>query len=89
MEEKKRTIVMFGDSLTDYFPMEKLKDIDDLMPDVKKTIQEKVEEFLEKSDNQPYAHLNEGYMVVVKMNNEIDATDALISYLKKRIEMVH
>ena len=26
MEEKKRTIVMFGDSLTDYFPMEKLKD---------------------------------------------------------------
>ena len=28
MEEKKRTIVMFGDSLTDYFPMEKLKDID-------------------------------------------------------------
>ena len=69
------------------FNREKLKDIDDLMPDVKKTIQEKVEEFLEKSDNQPYAHLNEGYMVVV--NNEIDATDALISYLKKRIEMVH
>ena len=28
MEEKKRTIVMFGDSLTDYFPMEKLKGID-------------------------------------------------------------
>ena len=28
MEEKKRTIVMFGDSLTDYFPMEKLKNID-------------------------------------------------------------
>ena len=28
MEEKKRTIVMFGDSLTDYFPIEKLKDID-------------------------------------------------------------
>lgn len=27
MEEKKKTIVMFGDSLTDYFPMEKLKDI--------------------------------------------------------------
>ena len=26
MEEKKRTIVMFGDSLTDYFPMEKLKE---------------------------------------------------------------
>ena len=35
------------------FNREKLKDIDDLMPDVKKTIQEKVEEFLEKSDNQP------------------------------------
>lgn len=28
MEEKKKTIVMFGDSLTDYFPMKKLKDID-------------------------------------------------------------
>lgn len=25
---KQKTIVMFGDSLTDYFPMEKLKDID-------------------------------------------------------------
>ena len=28
MEAKKKTIVMFGDSLTDHFPMEKLKDID-------------------------------------------------------------
>lgn len=27
MQEKKKTIVMFGDSLTDYFPMEKLKEI--------------------------------------------------------------
>lgn len=66
---------------------EELSDIDDLMLDMKKPIQEKVEEFLEKSNNQPYAHLNEGYVVVVKMNNEIDATDALINYLKKRIEM--
>ena len=30
MEEKKRTIVMFGDSLTDYFPMEKLKGISNI-----------------------------------------------------------
>lgn len=66
---------------------EELSDIDDLMLDMKKPIQEKVEEFLKKSNNQPYAHLNEGYVVVVKMNNEIDATDALINYLKKRIEM--
>lgn len=28
METKKKMVVMFGDSLTDYFPMEKLKDID-------------------------------------------------------------
>ena len=28
MKDKKKTVVMFGDSLTDYFPMEKLKDID-------------------------------------------------------------
>lgn len=28
METKKKTIVMFGDSLTGYFPMEKLEDID-------------------------------------------------------------
>ena len=28
MNNKKKTIVMFGDSLTDYFPMEKLKGID-------------------------------------------------------------
>lgn len=28
MKDKKKTIVMFGDSLTDYFPMDKLKDID-------------------------------------------------------------
>lgn len=28
MKDKEKTIVMFGDSLTDYFPMDKLKDID-------------------------------------------------------------
>ena len=30
MKDKKKTIVMFGDSLTDYFPMDKLKDIDEV-----------------------------------------------------------
>ena len=70
------------------FDRGQLKDIDEIVPDMKKTIQEKVEEFCEKSGSQPYAHLNEGYIVVAKMNNDIDATDALVSYLKNRIEMV-
>ncbi len=66
---------------------EELKDIEDLAVDSKKPIHEKLEELVEKSNNQPYAHLNEGYVVVAKMDNEIDATDALVRYLKKRIEI--
>lgn len=34
MKDKKKTIVMFGDSLTDYFPMDKLKDIDAILSTV-------------------------------------------------------
>ena len=51
-----------------------------------RTISEKVETFLDKSGDQPYAHMNEGYVVVVQMTGELEATDALSDYLKKRIE---
>ena len=51
-----------------------------------RTISEKVETFLDKSGDQPYAHMNEGYVVVVQMTRELEATDALSDYLKKRIE---
>ena len=74
------------------FNREKLKDIDEVayvrFASVYRQFQD-IQTFMDELNTQPYAHLNEGYMVVVKMNNEIDATDALISYLKKRIEMVH
>ena len=44
--------------------LEQLKDIEDLIPDMDKAISEKVETFLDKSGDQPYAHMNEGYVVV-------------------------
>ena len=40
--------------------LEQLKDIEDLIPDMDKAISEKVETFLDKSGDQPYAHMNEG-----------------------------
>lgn len=65
-----------------------LKDIEELIPDdITKPVAEKVETFLKKSGNNPYVHMNEGYMVVVRMNGEIDATEALCEYIRKRIEM--
>ena len=66
--------------------LEQLKDIEELTPDMDRTISEKVEQFLDKSGDQPYAHMNEGYVVVVQMTGELEATDALSDYLKKRIE---
>lgn len=66
--------------------LEQLKDIEELTPDIDRTISEKVETFLDKSGDQPYAHLNEGYVVVVQMTGELEATDALSDYLRKRIE---
>ena len=64
--------------------LEQLKDIEDLIPDMDKAISEKVETFLDKSGDQPYAHMNEGYVVVVEMTGEMDATDAISDYLKKK-----
>lgn len=68
--------------------LEQLKDIEELTPDMDRTISEKVEQFLDKSGDQPYAHMNEGYVVVVQMTGELDATDALSDYLRKRTELI-
>ena len=48
-----------------------------------------MEVFLDKSGDQPYAHMNEGYAVVVQMTGEMDATDALSDYLRKRTELMY
>ena len=78
---------MVNQSVLDFsVDLEKLKDIEALTPDMDRTIFEKVETFLDKSGDQPYAHLNEGYVVVVQMTGELEATDALSDYLRKRIE---
>ena len=50
--------------------LEQLKDIEDLIPDMDKAISEKVETFLDKSGDQPYAHMNEGYVVVVELSRK-------------------
>ena len=68
--------------------LEQLKDIEELTPDMDRTISEKVEQFLDKSGDQPYAHMNEGYVVVVQMTGELEATDALSDYLRKRTELI-
>lgn len=69
--------------------LEQLKDINELTPDMDRMISEKVETFLDKSGGQPYAHMNEGYVVVVQMTGEMDATDALSDYLRKRTELMY
>ena len=69
--------------------LEQLKDIEDLIPDMDKAISEKVKTFLDKSGDQPYAHMNEGYVVVVEMTGEIDTTDAISDYLRKRTELMY
>lgn len=68
---------------------EELKDIEALSPDMGEKISDKVKSFLDKSGNQPYAHTNEGYVVVVKMTGEVDATDAISDYLRKRTELMY
>ena len=65
--------------------LEQLNDIEDLIPDMDKAISEKVD----KSGDQPYAHMNEGYVVVVEMTGEMDATDAISDYLRKRTELMY
>ena len=69
--------------------LEQLKDIEELTPEMDRTISEQVETFLDKSGDQPYAHMNEGYVVVVQMTGEMDATDALSDYLRKRTELMY
>ena len=68
--------------------LEQLKDIEELTPDMDRTISEKEETFLDKSGDQPYAHMNEGYVVVVQMTGELEATDALSDYLRKTTELI-
>lgn len=81
---------MVNQSLIDSgIDLEQLKDIDELTPDIDRTISEKVETFLDKSGGLPYDHMNEGYVVVVQMTGEMDATDALSDYLRKRTELMY
>lgn len=68
---------------------EELKDIETLSPRMDQLISKKVASFLSQSGNQPYAHINEDYVVVVKMNGEADATDVISDYLKKRTELMY
>ena len=69
--------------------LEQLKKIEELLPDTQKIIAEKVGAFVEKSGVSPYAHMNEGYVVVVEMTGEMDATDAISDYLRKRTELMY
>ena len=69
--------------------IEKLKEIAELFSDTKKTITEKVGAFVEKSGVSPYSHMNEGYVVIVRLTGEIDATEAILDYLRKRTELIY
>lgn len=81
---------MVNQSATDSsVDLEHLKNIEDLIPDMDKAISEKVEIFLDKSGGQPYTHMNEGYVVVVHMTGEVDATEALSVYLRKKTELMY
>ena len=50
--------------------LEQLKDIEDLIPDMDKAISEKVETFLDKSGDQPYACLlytSKDYLMLMRL----------------------
>lgn len=68
---------------------EDLSDINDLIPDMKHPLEEKVKVFMDKAKQQPFAHVNEGYVVVVKTTGELTATDAIHDYLRKRTELLY
>lgn len=67
--------------------MEELRDVDELFPDVQQDISDKVGVFIDKSGNQPYTHINQGYVVKIMMTGEVDATDAFSNYLRKKTEL--
>lgn len=69
-------------------PEEKLADIADIMPDMEETLDKRLDCFLQKTNQNPFVHMNEGYLVVVRTTNEIDATEAISNYLRKRMEMI-
>ncbi len=69
--------------------LEQLKKIEELLPDTQKIIAEKVGAFVEKSGVSPYAHMNEGYAVIARLTGEIDATEAILDYLRKRTELIY
>ena len=73
----------------DNLQAESLQAIDVLYPIMSQDISDKICEFVKKSGNKPYVHINEGYVVVVKMIGEVDATDALMDYLRKRTELMY
>lgn len=68
---------------------DQLKDINILSPRIDQRISDKVDSFMEQSGNQPYAHMNEGYIVVVKFKGEAEATDLIIDYIKKKTELMY
>ena len=69
--------------------LEQLKKIEELLPDTQKIIAEKVGAFVEKSGVSPYVHMNEGYAVIVRLTGEIDATEAILDYLRKRTKLIY
>lgn len=68
---------------------DRLKNIDILRFGKEQQISVKTAAFMEQSQDQPYAHYNEGYVVTVTFNGEADATDVMVHYLKKRTEFFH
>ena len=62
--------------------LEQLKDIEELTRIWTERFLKRWKHFWIKSGDQPYAHMNEGYVVVVQMTGELEATDALSDYLK-------
>ncbi len=66
---------------------DELADIDDIVLDMEQSIPIKADQFMKQSKNNPFVHMNEGYLVIVKTTDELNATDAMIHYLKKRAEL--
>ena len=67
---------------------EALKDIDTVIVDKEKPINEKIDRYISDMGGEPTTHMNEGYVVRVHFSDtDYSATDAMKHYLQKIAEL--
>lgn len=66
-----------------------MQNIDSFIPSIKDTLEEKLEKYLDITEDNPFVHMNEGYVVSVRMSGELEATEAIGDYLRRKAELIY